>query len=385
MFSLVLVMLTMANISIALSQLTLGLALAILLGGWLRGALRPTLTGLEKPAFALAAWALLMIPFSGDPGQSALFYRRFYLFTALWVMASVADTSFRRRGLLIALAVGAVAISLFGQIHVYMQTGALFQTRLGEMSNPMTSGCLLMMSLLVLFGFLADGRCDGRSRLLMLAASLPVALGLLQTLTRSAWLGMLAGGLAILALVRPRLTALFLLLAVLVAVAIPRLPSSMVAPWVAERFSITSGASDRSGSERLKMWRGGWEMVRRNPVTGLGDHDLTAVAPQYYGDAGTRYYGHLHSNPVMLAAIWGVPGFLLACWFMGLPGWLLWRRWRRQPPDPWLRGWILAGVGVWVGFMVASLTEWYFGDAESMLLYLAILGVGLAKNGAAHG
>ena len=41
-------------------------------------------------------------------------------------------------------------------------------------------------------------------------------------------------------------------------------------------------------------------------------------------------------------------------------------------------GWVLGTIGVWAGFHVAGLTEWYFGDAESMLLYLGLLGCALA-------
>ncbi|MBK7670714.1 MAG: hypothetical protein IPJ24_04850 [bacterium] len=32
---------------------------------------------------------------------------------------------------------------------------------------------------------------------------------------------------------------------------------------------------------------------------------------------------------------------------------------------------------MWMGFFVAGLTEWYFGDAEPMLIYLAVLGIAL--------
>ncbi len=380
---LVLLMMVMSNISIALSQTSLGIGLIIFMICKATGHLKPSRTGLEKSALALALWALLMIPFSGDPGHSALYYRRFFLFASLWIVATVINSESRRRHLLTALVVGSVAISLFGQIHVYRETGSLFLTRLGEMSNPMTSGCLLMMSLLTILAFLVSGGIGKRWRNILLVASLPVALGLLQTLTRSAWLGMLAGGLLILGLMRPRLTFLLLALVVGLLILVPNLPETMVSPNVVERFTISNLAGSRSSSERVKMWQGGWQMIRQHPLTGVGDRDLTQVAPDYYGDDETDYYGHLHSNPVMIAVIWGVPGFLLASFFLGQQGWLLWRRWRLAPlgETPWLQGWVLAGLGVWIAFMVAGLTEWYFGDAESMLLYLSIIGVALADNG----
>ena len=36
---------------------------------------------------------------------------------------------------------------------------------------------------------------------------------------------------------------------------------------------------------------------------------------------------------------------------------------------------MLGAIGVWTGFFVAGIAEWYFGDAEPMLLYLAIMGI----------
>lgn len=387
MLPVVMLMLMMANLSIAISQLSLGLGLFLLLVGRFGGGLTVARTGLEKSALLLGVWALLMVPLSTDAGQSLVFYRRFYLFAALWLVATVANSELNRRLLLTALVLGAAAISLYGQWHVFRETGALFQVRLGEMSNPMTSGCLLMMALLTIMAFLISGDLGSqRARWLLVISAVPISVGLLQTLTRGAWLGMLAGGMVILAMLRPRLVAAFVVLLVLVMVLMPRLPESVISKPVAERFSLAKVISGPGGSERLKMWRGGWQMVRQHPLTGLGDRDLTEVSPEYYGDEETDYYGHLHSNPVMLLVIWGVPGFLLASFFLGRQGWLLWRRWRlpAMKNQPWRRGWVLAGMGVWVGFMVAGLTEWYFGDAESMLLYLGIMGAALAENGEVH-
>ena len=99
----------------------------------------------------------------------------------------------------------------------------------------------------------------------------------------------------------------------------------------------------------------------------------------------TVYFGHLHSNPIMLAVIWGIPGFLLAMGFFLATLVQPWRRWHSlqgasSRPPPWRAGWILGAIGAGAGFFVAGLTEWYFGDAESMLLFLAILGTALTRD-----
>jgi len=379
-FALVVIMLIAANLSIAVSQIALGMALLVqLVRRFSRGGSLPA-TGLGRWVLALAGWALLMIPFSTAPGQSLVFFKRFFLFAALWVVGSVATDTRRQWILLGAVLLGAVAISLFGQIHVWRQTGSLFRLRLGEMSNPMTSGCLLMMSLLLVGGFLLARGFSGRLRIGLGLAALPVVLGLIQTMTRSAWLGLVAGLGTMLLMRRPRLFGVFAGLLVLFLVVVPRLPEDVVGKGLKRRLSVSYMVQGNSTNQRFYMWNEGWAMVRRHPVTGVGDRDLTEIGPSYYQHEGMNYYGHLHSNPVMLAAIWGIPGFLLGTGFLLRQLWLVmdrWRGWARHSSGP-AAAWILAAAGVWAGFFVAGLTEWYFGDAESMLLYLALTGVAVS-------
>ena len=107
----------------------------------------------------------------------------------------------------------------------------------------------------------------------------------------------------------------------------------------------------------------------------------------YYVSRDGHYFGHMHNNFVHLAVIWGVPGLLLGTFFLFAPFWVLLRRWIRlvREPDPERaqparRAWTLGMAGAWMGFVVAGLTEWYVGDAETMLLALAMLGVALGPD-----
>ncbi|MBK7670713.1 MAG: O-antigen ligase family protein [bacterium] len=59
-------------------------------------------------------------------------------------------------------------------------------------------------------------------------------------------------------------------------------------------------------------------MVKDRPWTGVGDRGLEEISRQYYTSTTDRYWGHLHSNIVHMAAIWGVPGLVFgqeaSCW-----------------------------------------------------------------------
>lgn len=383
------IMLATGNVSIAITQMALAVALVLQLVRWL---------GMKEPlppirmhiaVGLLAGWALLMVPLSSDSSQSLIFYRRFYLFAALWVTAGVATTGFRRWVMLTGLVSGAAAISIFGMVKVYRDTGGLFTTRLGEMSNPMTSGCLLMLALLVCLGIILARGTSWRSRSLVMLAATPIFIGLLQTMTRSAWLGLIVGAVAMVLVLYPRFFGVVLVLCILGGFLLPDIASSLLSEKAASRLQWDYILNGNSTSVRLEMWRGGWEIVKSNPWTGVGDRDLTSVAPEYYGDENTTYFGHLHSNPVMFAVIWGLPGFAFA---MGLLGWiafLLIRGYRTVANNPLAAGWLLGAIGAWAAFFVAGMSEWYFGDAESIQFFLAIVGIalgGVASNtGEDHG
>jgi O-antigen ligase len=387
-----LLMLTAGYLSIAVSQLALGLALLALLYRWVFRHEAPPLTGLEKPAALLAAWALLMIPFSTDAAQSAVFYKRFYLFTAIWVAAACAATEKRRRLMLACLLAGALATCLYDQVLLIVRTGGLFRERMTGAFNPMTSGCLLMMAVLCGLGFLVAPGTSRRLRWGLAAALLPLLVGVVMIMTRSAETGLVAGVGALLLVIRPRLFAGFAVAMVLVVVLVALQGERYMSrpPW--NRLTPTYLTSDKNTTLRLEMWRGGWNMVKKHPLTGVGDRDLKQISPQYYTSADSLYFGHLHSNIPHMAAIWGLPGLVLGQGFVFAGLWVLVRRWRalvRQPggaaATPAAAGWILAAIAVWAGFYVAGFTEWYFGDAESMLIYLAILGAALGGQQKAPG
>ncbi len=379
-----LIMLTAGYLSIAVSQIALGLALAIMLYRWVFLKEAPPATGLEKTAALLAVWALVMIPFSTYVAQSLLYYRRFYLFSVIWVAASAATSERRRLLMLGALLTGSLAISIYGQIHHARLAGGFLSQRMTVLFNAMTSGALLMMVILVAAGFLITPGISRRLKIVISVVVSPVILGLVMTMTRSAQLGLLAGLGIMLLLAKPRLFGMFLGLLLLATAVLSVFGENMMSERMWSRVNPQYVMAGNNTTLRLEMWRGGLEMVKMHPVTGLGDRGLEEVSPDYYTSADDLYFGHLHSNIVQMAVIWGVPGLIFGQAFVWAGLWFLVKRWRALRrrsgglrSAPTRSGWVLGAIGTWVSFYIAGLTEWYFGDAESMLIYLAIIGCAL--------
>jgi O-antigen ligase len=378
-------LLVAANCSVAVSQLALGLTLLAMIWRRLRGDAAWWPTGLEWTAGLLAAWALAMVPLSTAPHQSLVFYKRFYLFTALWVLAPLARDEAGRRWLAGSLLAGAAGISIVGVAQVVQATGGLMRSRLAQVNNPMTSGALLMLALLAAIGFLLAQGHSRRARWWLLGAAAPIALALVHTMTRSALLGAAAGVAVMVLAARPRLFLWFAGAGVAAVVLLAAFGEHVLPEAMWRQLNPAFAVHGVDTSERFDLWRGGLRMVAERPITGFGDRDLLALMPKYVDNPTAWQYGHLHNNVVHLAVIWGVPGCALALAFLLAPAVIVRRYWRRRgsdglaagPATPWRDGWLLAALGVWAGYGVAGLTEWYFGDAEPSLLYLAVLGIAL--------
>lgn len=371
-----------APLSISISQSALGLA--VLLGAciWFRGG-PPVRTGLEWLALALVGWAMLMVPFSGAPLVSLVFLKRFYLLAGLWLLATHATGRGLRVAVLIALAASGAWLGISGIEQYLRWGGTTYYTDAGEimgritlLHNAITGGELVMLIGLALVPFLLVPLRWWARGLVALALVL-VVIVLILNLTRSAWLGFALGAGVVVLLARPRLLPLAVVVLVVAVVVMP--------PAFRTRLVSTFDPTHEHNAQRWYMWQTGWELVRQHPLTGAGDRDLGLMHLSIHaGNPAVEKHGHLHSNLVQFAAIWGIPGLLVGTVFLCAIPVVLWKRWRelrrlRERAPPLARGWVLAGIGAWIGFFVVGLFEWNFGDAEVVLLLWLIVGMGLAR------
>ena len=365
-----------SQLSVAASQILLGVALLMALVRWLSGKDRPLATGVELPALLLVGWALLMIPFSPRPEESLIFARRFYLFTALWLCAWYVRSESRRAAVLIALLTGAVINCVYTIVTQAWLPGD-FTRRLSMIQHTTITGSwLVMCAAVIALAFVIHGR-GVWLRILASVSMAPLLAALVLTQSRSAWLGFVAGAAVTVALRRKRLVLV--------------LTAGIVALFVLgpdtyrDRMRTIVDPTFRTNVQRFTLWETGWDLVKEHPLIGVGDRNLSEYSPVYLHGRERREVKlpHLHSNPVMLAVIWGLPGLALGTWFMIALGVRLWQRHRvfgrqvgRSPP---LRPvWIAAALGVWIAVNVSGLFDWSFGDPELSLVFFATCGIALS-------
>jgi O-antigen ligase len=193
----------------------------------------------------------------------------------------------------------------------------------------------------------------------------------IASLTRNAMLGMMAGVTVVLALRKP----VALLLLPIVAAAVLILSPEVVRNRI---MSITD-LNDSSIRERLYVWRAGVEIIRDNPLFGVGQNSFPLVYPKYRRpDVKEPNISNLHNNFLELGAERGLVGLTVWIWLWVATAWAMFKGWRGAPVAGRMAK--AAGLGSLTAFMTAGLFEFNFGTAMVQMMMFYITGVALAAS-----
>jgi O-antigen ligase len=360
------------SFALGVANVCLGLALASIVA-WRIGAARAgedllgpfrRVTPVHLPIAGFVGWTLLSIPFSTLPARSVLEIKgqlTFLLVPAAAALLRGAD-DLRLLGALWRLS--ALYLALRGLAEFLRSGGGLDARLRGGLSVYMTyAGLLMVLVLLLLARALSRGE-PLRSRLLDGGVAAIAIVPLALTLTRNAYVGLAAGVLVLLLLVRPKGALLLLPLALGLWLAAPK--------SVRDRTRSAFDPEDETIRDRVAMWKAGRLMVREHPLFGVGPGRVREVYPEYrqpgYVDA---VVGHLHDNVVMTAAETGLPSAGFYLWFVAaaIAGGV---RRARAPGEDAVRPYARGAVAAFVALFVAGLFEYNFGDVEVLIPTLVL-------------
>ena len=144
-----------------------------------------------------------------------------------------------------------------------------------------------------------------------------------------------------------------------------------------DRNSLMLG--DPSSSLRLEIARVGLSRILIHPIFGHG-MDAMKLHWNEWGFPGNEIL-HLHSTPLQLAFDRGLPMLLLWLWLMAL-FWLTIARAERRAADlsdTNSYGILLGTLGALTGFLVSSLVNYNYGDAEVAMLFWFLMGFALVQ------
>lgn len=374
----------MTVVSIAASQILMGLAVAVFLASRRRIAWPPV-------TWPLAAWMLLTVlslAASGHVREGLPQIKKFYVFLMLFLIASAL------RGLrdIRAIAFGwaaAAALSAAWSMeqfarkvqqarhdHIEFYVSYVGNRITGFMSHWMTFSGQMMIAILIAGALLLFSR-DRRGLAWLIPAGVLIGTGLLAAETRSMWGAAAAGGAYLLWIRRPWLVLAIPLMVGIVFVANPfQMRDRMI--------SVVRPHGDRDSNEhRDVLRRVGWEMIKAHPLLGVGPEQ---VGPQFHDylpadiprPLPTGYYEHLHNIYFHYAAERGLPALAALLWLLGR-GLYDFARALRRKHSPAEARWVLHGaIAVIVSVMLAGYFEVNLGDSEVLAMFLAVLGCGYA-------
>jgi len=236
----------------------------------------------------------------------------------------------------------------------------------------MTLAGVLSVGLLAVLPRLLPGSDARRWWLVPTCAAEAVALAM--TYVRGAWVGVGAGVLALATMAR---RARWLPLTALLAAAAVFL---VAAPSLRQRAASIVDPTDPTVRERLLIWRSGLAMVREHPLTGIGPGRVKDLYERYaHPEALRMRRGHLHDTPLQILVERGPAGLLAWLWLFAAFFITGGRALAHFGPDQVReRGLVMGGLAATVGFLVAGLFEYNFGDSEVVLVQYCVMATTLA-------
>lgn len=282
---------------------------------------------------------------------------------ALFVIVPIVYDTMRGRAMGLAvvllLASGCVAASVGLIQYERFNLNSIDLRPHGTLGHYMTFSGQLMLGGAMALSYALFGH---RLRVASGVACAWMALALLVTFTRSAWLGALAATILLLWMRDRRLLVGVPLIAGLVYAFAP--------PNLEARMRTILSLEDRTGRERVLLVQSGARMICDHPWLGVGPNMVQEVYPRY------RLPGviepvtpHLHNNFVQIAAERGVLALGVWLWFVVRTMRTL-RSLATRPGQTALARGALAAM---VALLVAGLFEYNAGDSEVLMLLLVLI------------
>ncbi len=318
----------------------------------------------EAPAFfwplaAYGAATIVSALFSPEPRVSLADCKQLVLFVL--VPLTYRFAAGRRASMLVTVVLSfAAASAVYGIVQYAMITlNPLIQRPHGTLGHYMTYSGLLML----VIGAALARILFGKSERMWAAAVMPaLAVAVVVTLSRSAWVGACAAAALLLTLKDFRLLAVLPIVAAIFFAVAP--------PTVMSRFVSIFDMKDPTNRDRLAMLREGEHMIRDHPILGVGPNMVEVRYAEYRDpDAVQKINPHLHNVPVQIAAERGLPALALWLWFVVSLTIDAARRFRAGH-QRFLAATALAAI---VAMLAAGLFEHNFGDSEFLMLFLILV------------
>lgn len=200
-----------------------------------------------------------------------------------------------------------------------------------------------------------------------------VALSLITTYVRGAWIGMTIAYLLMAWLAARRF---FIWICTLSFAAFIGLFFGLIQFRV--RFLSLFNLSYASNGDRLGLWKMNWRMFLDYPIFGIGYGENEVRSCDYVDCTAVPrpFTGHAHNNYLQVLSGLGLTGFILYMFIIGFFLWLTYRLWMRLPKELiWARALTLACLGGQVLLHIGGFTECNFKAGATNHNLMVVYGI----------
>jgi len=355
--------------SIAIAQILLTVVVVCWLGLIIARHERVDVPVFFWPLAAYAGATVISAAFSPEPRVSLVDCKQLVLFLIVPLVYRLI-TGQRATTMMTVILSFAAAAAAYGVFqYAILHYDNLGQRPKGTLGHYMTYSGLLMLVIGVALSRILFGPRERTWAALVMPA---LAVAVVLTLSRSAWVGACAAAAMLLSLKDFRLLAV---LPIVAAVFFATAPSPVTA-----RFMSIFNLNDPTNRDRIAMLREGEHMIHDHPLVGVGPNMVETLYAEYRDpNAVEKVNPHLHNVPMQIAAERGLPAFALWCWFVITLVVALARRVRAGGPQ-FLAAAALAAV---TAMIAAGMFEYNFGDSEFLMMFLILITLPFAAERAA--
>ncbi|AGB42268.1 lipid A core-O-antigen ligase-like enyme [Halobacteroides halobius DSM 5150] len=229
--------------------------------------------------------------------------------------------------------------------------------RVGSFSFALSFGEFTAIFLMFTISYLLWSKADNKQKGGLLFLTVIIALNLLFTKSRGAWLAFI-GGLSSLVWLKDKRIIIIFLICLLV------LPLLLPQEYISRFKSSFNVTTNRSNLGRIALWKGSWLMYKDHPINGVGIGRFSSIYSNQYRQPHTTSIDHAHNNWLHLLATTGTIGVLAFGYLIFKILKLLYYGYYKINESNW-HLFVLASLAAVIVFNIEGLTQYNLGDTET--------------------
>ncbi len=309
--------------------------------------------------------ASIFISGIGNWNNEILENKFFYSFIFFFIIINEISSYKELKKILCTMIFSAVIASFYGLYqHFYLN-----MRRVESFSFSLSWGNFTAVLSIFILIYIIWSDVSKKIKILLGLFELVLLVNLIFTQSRGAWLGFLTA-LVILGFLKGK-KFLFISL-IIILVIFMFLPNNYTSRFMSSFDIEYDLKTNRSNSVRIALWHTSLEMLKDNPINGVGYDNYRDAYLKQYKVKGVRAFGHAHNNLLNFAAEMGILGLSSFIYLM----YIILKKliiYYKSEEKLELKLFHFGSIFLFVIYHVQGLTQYNFGDTETLYLFFFVI------------